>query len=188
MEERKPSFNGQMRKADVKKDAQIMQKELAEELKNITQPNDTVEKMNQAVSDVVNREEEKLRQLKMGDAMLRYLQLAEAQQQKMGEVIEQAARANVELLRLNEERASSVLSAEQMRVLLHQEIPRIRVENHYTDLLVEVDEILVTMTKESDKLKSEVTQMLLNQANAQSEKNNLLIILLVASIILQFIF
>ena len=120
--------------------------------------------------------------------MLWYLQLAEAQLQKMGEVIEQAARANVELLRLNEERASSVLSAEQMRVLLHQEIPRIRVENHYTDLLVEVDEILVTMTKESDKLKSEVTQMLLNQANAQSEKNNLLIILLVASIILQFIF
>ena len=55
MEERKPSFNGQMRKADVKKDAQIMQKELAEELKNITQPNDTVEKMNQAVSDVVIR-------------------------------------------------------------------------------------------------------------------------------------
>jgi len=150
-EEQKESFNGQIRKTEIKRDAQIIQKELAKELKAIVKPDDTAEKLNQAMDDVVGGKEEQLRQLKVGDAMLRYIQSAEAQQRKMGEVIEQAARANVELLRLNEERASSVLSAEQMRVLLHQEIPRIRVENHYTDLLVEVDEILVTMTKESDK-------------------------------------
>jgi len=185
---KKESINGQIRKADIKKDAQIIQKELAKELKAIVNPDDTAEKLNQAMDDVVAEKEEKLRQLKMGDAMLRYLQLAEAQQKKMGEVLAQAARANAELLRLNAERASGVLSAEQMRALLRQEVPRIRVENHYPDLLAEVDDILTVVTKESDKLKAEMTRMLLEQSNAQNSKYNLLIVLIVIILILHFIF
>lgn len=187
-EERKESFNGQIRKTEIKRDAQIMQKELEKELKTIVKPDDTAEKLNQAMDDVVAEKEEKLRQLKMGDAMLRYLQLAEAQQKKMGEVLAQAAKANAELLRLNEERVSGVLSAEQMRELLRHEIPRIRVENHYPDLLAEVDSISAAVTQESEKLKSELTRMMLEQSNAQNAKYHLLIVLFVIILILQFIF
>jgi len=188
MEERKPRFNGQMRKADIKKDAQIIQRELAEELKNITKPDDTVAALNKAVDGIIQQEAEKLRQLKMGDAILKYIRTAEDQQKKMGEVLAQAAKANAELLRLNNEREVGMLSVEQMRALLHREIPRIKVENHYPDLLAEVDGILTVVTQESDKLKSEMTRMLLDQTNAQNAKYNLLIILFVIILILQFIF
>jgi len=188
MDDRKPTINNYIRFADIEKDAKDIQKKLAKELKTIVKPDDTAKKLNRAMDDVVVGKEEQLRPLKLGDAMLPYIQLAEEQQRKMREVIEQIARVNVELLRLNAERASDVLSAEQMREMLHQEIPRIRVENHCPDLLAEVDSILATVTQESDKLKSEVTQMQLEQTNSQNSKNNLLVILLMANLIFQFVF
>lgn len=188
MEERKPSFNGQMRKADIKKDAQIIQRELAEELKNITKPDDTVQALNKAVDGIIQQEAEKLRQLKMGDAILQYIRTAEDQQRKMGEVIEQAARANAELLRLNEERASSVLSEDQMRALLQREIPRIRVENNYPDLLAKMDKNFTNMEIELHKMNSNINKLVAEQLAVQSARHNWVVGLLLIVIILQFIF
>jgi len=188
MEEKKQSINGQIRKTEIKRDAQIIQKELAAELKNITQPDDTAEDMNQAVSDVVKQEEEKLRQLKMGDAILQYIRTAEAQQKKMGEVLAQAAKANAELLHLNAERASSVLSAEQMGALLQREIPKIKVVNNYPDLLDKVDKNFTNMEIELHKMNSDINKLVAEQLAVQSARHNWVVGLLLIVIILQFIF